>query len=167
MPYPLPDLPFFIALPLLLAVAAFFSGSETALFGLTAHQRYQMTRTAGAVGKAFEALLADQSLLLVTLMIGNMVAIILFLVVSSMLVLKLEGHHVNPFLAFALSLVPVFSLILFGEVLPKITASVARPRWVTLTAFPLLAVHRVAAPATRVLNAFVIRPLHRLFAPDR
>lgn len=166
MPYTLADLPFFLSLPALLVGSAFFSGSETALFGLSAHQRYQLAQRGGVVGKAVGALLADQSLLLVTLMLGNMVINILFLVVSSMLVLKLEGERVNPLLYAAVSLGPVFALTALGDVLPKVTASVARMYWVGLTAIPLLAVHRIAAPLTRLLNVALIRPLHRLFAPQ-
>ena len=85
MPFTLADLPFLVLLPALLVASAFFSGSETALFGLSANQRYHLTRHRSLIGRAVDHLLADQSALLVTLMLGNMTINVLYFVVSSAL----------------------------------------------------------------------------------
>ena len=66
------DIPMLAALPALLSLSGFFSGSETALFALTESERITLRRGGGLAGRAVEALLADQRMLLITVLVGNM-----------------------------------------------------------------------------------------------
>lgn len=159
------DILFLVLLPILLAVSAFFSGSETALFGLSAQQRLQLTRGGGIVGRATAGLLHDPRALLVTLMLGNMTINVLYFVISSALLLGFDDR-VHPALLALLSLVPLFAIILFGEVLPKLVANTARLRWVRVTGVLLFAIHSTVRPFGIALARWVIQPLGRLVAPS-
>ncbi|MBI1375593.1 MAG: DUF21 domain-containing protein [Phycisphaera sp.] len=167
MPYAATDLPFLIALPILLIASAFFSGSETALFGLSAHQRLKLTTGESAVARALSALLDDQRTLLVTLMLGNMTVNVLYFVVSSALLLKLDPHEVNPAWIAVMTVAPLVMIILAGEVMPKMVANVARVGWVRVTVVPLVVIHRAAKPIGFVVGHGIIQPLGRLLAPSQ
>lgn len=164
MPYGLADLPFFLALPLLLAVTGFFSASETALFGLTAHQRFQLTQKPGVVSFAIAALLRDPRTLLIVLMLGNMSVNTLYFVINTVLLLHLD-HTANPFWFIAVSIVPLIAMVLLGEVLPKLVANTLRIPLVQINAIPLYAVHRLLAPVATGLSSWIIQPVGRVLAP--
>ncbi len=164
-PYSLADVPFFISLPVLLLTSGFFSGSETALFALSGQGQLRIIRRGGVVAGAVEQLLGDQRMLLITLMFGNMVANVLFFVITSVLLLKLDPTRVNPLIFAGATVAPLLLIILFGEVLPKMIANTARQSWVRVTAVPMLAVHRIITPLRLVLGQFIITPLSRLIEP--
>lgn len=167
MPYTLADLPFFIVLPVLLAFSAFFSGSETALFGLSRHQRQQLARNKGITGLMIRTVMRDERVLLVELMLGNMTVNVLIFVVSSALLLKLDAEQVSPLWVAVLTIVPLLMVIVIGEVLPKLVANTARLAWVTTGALPLYLLHRLFSPIARAISRFIVQPLGRLVSPPR
>lgn len=167
MPYTLADLPLFLLLPVLLGASGFFSGSETALFGLSARQRYELSRRKDLVGRGVAALFADEQQLLITLMFGNMTVNVLFYVISSALLLKLDPTVIHPLIVAVATLTPLVVVIVFGEVGPKLLANTSAVRWVRVAVVPLYAIHRVIAPVALVLGRWVISPLGRLVAPPR
>ena len=73
---------------LLLIGSAFFSGSETALFGLTAGERLELRRLPGAGSRSVIALLERPRLLLIMLLLGNMSMNVLYFVISSVLMMN-------------------------------------------------------------------------------
>ena len=75
-----------IALPALLTASALFSGSETALFSLTAHQRSRMAGSSRPGAAAATTLLSETRALLVTLLVGNMVINVLYFTLSTLLI---------------------------------------------------------------------------------
>lgn len=162
--YSLTDLPLFIALPLLLVASGFFSGSETAMFSLSTQNRLRLTRRGGVVAHALESMLHDLQLLLITLMFGNMTINVLYFVISSALLLKLDAREA-PALAAVGTVAPLLAIIVAGEVLPKMIANLAPVLWLRVTTLPLFLVHRAITPLRIVLRTFVIAPLGRLFAP--
>jgi putative hemolysin len=159
------DVPFFVTLPALLIASGFFSGTETALFALTGQAQLRIVRRGGVVARAVEQLLADQRMLLITLMFGNMVANVSYFVVSSVLLLKLDPQQINPILFAVATLAPLLAIILLGEVLPKLIANTARTGWVRVCSVPMLGVHRLIGPLRLVLANLVITPLSRLIEP--
>ncbi len=166
LPYSLADLPLFMLLPALLVASGFFSGSETAMFSLTAQNRLRLTRRGGVVGTVVQRMLGDMQLLLITLMLGNMTINVLYFVVSSALLLKLDPSQHAAAIAVG-SILPLVAIIVFGEVVPKMVANLSPVRWVRITALPLFAVHRAIGPLRIVLRSAVIAPLGRLLAPPR
>lgn len=164
--YSLTDLPLFVALPLLLVASGFFSGSETAMFSLTTANRLRLTRRGGVIANALESMLEDLQLLLITLMFGNMTINVLYFVISSALLLKLDAAE-TPVLAAAGTLAPLLLIIIAGEVLPKMVANLAPVLWLRVLVLPLFVVHRSITPLRIVLRSLVIAPLGRLFAPSQ
>lgn len=149
--------PLVLALPVLLMFSAFFSGSETALFGLGQTQRRRLRESHPAAAGAVDRLLSRPRDLLVTLMIGNMSANVTYFVVTSVLTLRAEGAAA----AAAVSFGGLTAMILFGEVTPKLGATGARERWCAATGLLLEGIHRLIAPARAPVSA-LIGPLARL-----
>ncbi|MHC4217646.1 MAG: hemolysin family protein [Planctomycetota bacterium] len=156
------DIPMLVLLPALLLASAFFSGSETALFGLTENQRMLIRRQQSLVSRAVDALLADQRMLLITVLLGNMTINVLYFVISSVLLMRAETGLVGGLLLVAASLLLI---ILLGEVLPKLLANARRPAFAALISPPLLALHRLLGPLRIGLDRLVVAPLSRLTSP--
>lgn len=160
------DLILLIALPTLLIGSALFSGSETALFSLSAHQQATLAKSGRAGAAAAVTLLRDTRALLVTLLIGNMVINVLYFTLSTLLMDRLlAAEAINSGGAAAIALTTFFGIILFGEVLPKQVAAQRAYAWTGLIGVPMLGVHRLIAPVRVIAQRGVITPLARLIAP--
>ena len=122
-PYTIADLPFFVLLPVLMVLSGFFSGTETALFGLSSQQRRLLNQSYGITGRLTTRLLHDPRMLLITLLLGNMVINVLYFVISSALLIKLNAVYSNPFVVAFATVLPLITIIAFGEVLPKLVAN--------------------------------------------
>lgn len=155
-----------LLLAVLLVASGFFSGSETALFSLSRHQRARLARTDSVSARTIGVLLSETRALLITLLLGNMSINVLYFVISSMLLIKAgESGRVGSLGVAALTLAPLLLIILLGEVMPKLIASRMPDRFATLIALPLLLVHRILSPIRIASSALVITPLSRLLAP--
>ena len=149
----------------LLIGSGFFSGSETAVFSLSRHERSRLAHAATPVGRALATLLSETRGLLVTLLMGNMTINVSYFVVSSVLLMRSERAGAGPAQLAALTIAPLLVMILMGEVLPKLVASHLRVVWVQTVALPLLVIHRVMAPARGIVGSGFVEPLARLLAP--
>ncbi len=156
------DITMVAMLPLLLGLSGFFSGSETALFALTGNERMLLRRSGGLAGRAVEALLANQRMLLITILIGNMTVNVLYFVVTSVLMMKRDVGVLNSVLLAASFLLV---LILVGEVTPKLAANTRRTGFARLAAPLLLTFHQAISPLRIVLDRVVVGPLSRLTSP--
>lgn len=99
----------------LLALSAFFSGSETALFSLTGYQKKSLQSSRPSSSKVISILLSSPTRTLVTILIGNMLVNISAASIATILAISLLGEK-----GLAVSIVfmtPI--LIIFGEVAPK------------------------------------------------
>ncbi len=161
-------LPFILmCLPVLLILSGFFSGSETALFSLTRHQRALLKDSGTFAGSAVTTLLSETRGLLITLLMGNITVNVLYFVVSTKLILHLQEEQLlGPMGLGVLSIVPLLTIIILGEVLPKLAAARSPVIYSRLSALPLLAVHRAITPVRLVTSGLVITPLARLIAPS-
>ncbi|QDU33406.1 Magnesium and cobalt efflux protein CorC [Poriferisphaera corsica] len=156
-----------LALPILLVLSAFFSGSETALFNLTKLERMQLPRS-GASGKLITLLLSETRQILITLLLGNMTVNVSYFAISSALSLyatKIDLGVLNNWMIPLITIGSLLAIILFGEVLPKMIAIRASLTFAKLIALPLYLVHRTIAPVRWFAAWFVITPLARLIAP--
>src|SRR5689334_9354929 len=102
-------------MPLLIALSAFFSGSETALFGMSETERMNIRRSGSLPARAVETLLADRRSLLITILLGNMTVNTLFFVISSVLMMRSGSGVAGELIA---GLVTLLTIVLFGEMLP-------------------------------------------------
>jgi len=165
---PLIDSILWLTLPALLVFSAFFSGSETALFSLSGADRLRFKRDGHLIGQTVLTLLNETRELLITLLMGNMTVNVLYFVISTVLLIRLQReYHVHAALITILSVLPLLLVILLGEVLPKLVASRLPARWSRLCALPLMSVHRASGPFRLVTNVLIITPLARLIAPPQ
>ena len=152
-----------IAMPCLLAGSAFFSGAETALFGMSAKQRLDLAARKGERSAAL-LLLSDPRMLLITLLLGNMVVNVLYFVIASVLMRHQPWGGLG---TAAIWIGSLLGLVLLGEIAPKMLAS-SRPLSISrLVGGPILAVHTALLPLRTLLDRFVVRPLSRLAVPHQ
>jgi Mg2+/Co2+ transporter CorB len=112
---------FLVIIAVCLAASAFFSGSETALIRLRAHELdKEVERADGPTGVAVRELTASTSRLLVTILLGNNVANILGAGVASALAIQFLGPRVGIPLA---TLIMTSLVLIFREIFPKAVAA--------------------------------------------
>jgi putative hemolysin len=151
----------FLAMTLLLACSAFFSGSETAFFSLTQRQIKQLDASQNRLQKLAAHLLRRPGHLLSCLLFGNMVVNILFYALSSVLVLHV-GRAWGFGAATALALFTFIVLVLLGEIVPK-SLSYLNPRpLAAAAAVPVFVVVQALGPLTLVFRILFLEPVLRL-----
>lgn len=132
-----------VAVTVLLACSAFFSGSETAVFSLPLEWVDQQAETGDRRALALAELLEDPHRLLVTLLVGNNVVNITI----SSIVTVLVASHLSPGPAVAVTTVLTSVLVLtFGEIVPKAFGLENARRWSLTAAGPVRAVERSFSP---------------------
>lgn len=151
------------AIVALLALAAFFSGAETALFALTPGQRESLRRARPDANRRIENLLADPPRLLGTLLLGNLLATTGISALATVVALALHRRWGwNEAVALGLGGVAVTLLILaVSEVTPKVLATRRPARLALLVVGPLLLIRLLLQPAVRLLLLLAGRFLPR------
>ncbi len=104
-----------IALPLLVCLSAFFSGSETILFSLTSVQRARIRSRSQKADAAIGTCLEDSAMLLSTLLVGNTFVNFAIATIGYGLFTQLFPTWGG---VLAVPVMTIF-LLLFGEILPK------------------------------------------------
>lgn len=146
----------------LLFGSAFFSGSETALFGLTAGERLELRRLPGTGSRSVIALLERPRLLLIMLLLGNMSMNVLYFVISSVLMMHdLFGWFGD--IIFALGV--LLGIVLLSELLPKYIASAHRIRFARTVGPALYGFRQGLLPLWKLIDICIVTPLNRLTAP--
>lgn len=107
-----------------------------------------------------DGLLSNPRVLLVSTMIGSLIANTCYLVVSSVLVTRFEG---NLLLSIIMALLSVVGIVLTAEVLPKV-GNADRGRSARVAVGPTVFYCAVTAPAARLVDRFVLAPIGRLAA---
>ncbi len=141
-----------------LAMSAFFSGSETALFRLRSHDLDGEDKEAvGPADAAVRDLTSSSSRLLVTILLGNNVVNILGASVASGLAIHLLGVEFGiPVATFVMTVL----VLILCEILPKAVAA-RHPLGVSrLVGLPLYVFHQMLRPVHGLFDR-VIEPLVR------
>jgi len=140
-----------IVVVICLALSAFFSSSETALFRVRSHDmEEQIAGSGGPSALAIRELTSSSSRLLVTILLGNNVVNILGASVASALAIQLLGFDLGVPIATAIMTLLV---LIFCEILPKAVAA-RHPLGVAMSVgLPLYIIHQLLRP----LHAFVDR----------
>jgi CBS domain containing-hemolysin-like protein len=153
------DVALLITLIPLLVCSAFFSCSETAFFRLGQSQLVELRQRKTTTANAVLYLVRHRRNVLITILIGNMTANVLYFIVGSVLMLHMTGGIAAE---IGIAVGTLFSIIIFGEVLPKMAAT-ARPIGIaSLLAPPLMVLHKTIAPFRRAVDFLIITPLARL-----
>lgn len=161
-------LPLLLLLPPLMLVSALCSASETALFSLTFSDRLRLRKSSPGAARAAAALLHRPRALLLSILLLTNVSNAAYFVVSSVIALaRTPGRSgvAESLLSLAFAAASVLSMILLGDLLPKLLARRLRVEFCRVAARPLLAGFRAVAPVQRVLEHAVIVPLSRLVRP--
>jgi len=107
-----------LLLLMLIALSAFFSGSETILFSLSPVQVQRIRNVNPVVGRRLDSLLGEPALVLSTLLVGNTLVNFALASVGYLLIARLV-----PMWGEVIAIpVMTLTLLLFGEVTPKCVA---------------------------------------------
>src|SRR5579871_1697585 len=118
-------LPEILALVVLVAASAFFSGTETSLISLSRlHARALLERRARGA-EAVNRLLEDRNRFLTSILIGNTIV----LLAADSLATALFLHAGIPHAAVWSTVMMTVVLLLFGEIIPKTIAVARNERW--------------------------------------
>lgn len=152
-----------VLLLFLLTASAFFSGSETALFSLSAEQLQRIAKGSSR-GRLLVSLLKKPTQLLSTLLIGNTIVNVLIATVGYELIdtIPAFGNY------SALIAVPVMTvlLLIFGEVAPKRVAVTHAASFVLHVAGPLCFFFKLFTPLRYCLEFFSDR-IKKQLRPER
>mgnify|MGYP003290773764 CR=1 FL=1 len=157
-----------VILILLVASSAFFSGSETALFSLSALQM-QSLRNAGGFRARLVLLLKKPAQVLSTLLIGNtIVNVVVAALGYSIIETVLEIYFPNylEYSAIVSVVVITILILLFGEIAPKRFAIRMPERFTGFVACPLYVCYIVFTPFRIFLEAFSTS-IRRFLTPER
>lgn len=140
--------PFRLAVMLgLLVISGFFSGSESALFSLDAVSVRRL-RGRGGAGALATRLLHEPDLLLVTILFGNMLVNITYIVLAA----SISQVFGTAYAAAAWSAGTLLALIIVGEVIPKAIAVSSPALAASIAAYPLYSF-------TNIVGRLVYAPL--------
>lgn len=136
---------------LLLMISALVSGAETSFFSLTPSDIRELKARNTSAGQAVINLLGDVDMLLATILeINNLVNICISIILAILIgrFVEIQSDAVD----FLIKTVFVtFLLLLFGEILPKVTAQTIPMKFATFVSRPLAVLKWVFTPVSRVL----------------
>ncbi|MEE9271137.1 MAG: hemolysin family protein [Candidatus Krumholzibacteria bacterium] len=133
---------YLIALVVLIAISAFFSGSEAALFSLSRSQLNRLHGHSGA-GREVVRLLSKPRNLLITILIGNLVVNVFTTSAVTAVAVRFFGDRG---VVYAFAFMSVLILV-FGEIFPKVLAINRPVKFSLLQIFPLRFFHTIFYPA--------------------
>ena len=158
------DIGLLVTLLPLLGLSAFFSCSETTFFQLGQAQLVELRQRKSPPTKAALFLVRNKRNVLITILIGNMTANVLYFVVSSVLMLHIAGGVATE---VVVAVATLFSLVIFGEVIPKMAATARPIGLATLLAPPLVLIHKIVSPIRTAADVIIITPLSRLITTNK
>jgi len=145
----------FIAVAILMAISAFFSGSETALTAVSRGRMHQLEKDGSRAAANVNRLVANRERMIGSVLLGNTFINIL---ASSLMTAALEDQLGPRAVAITTGLMTVIILI-FAEVLPKTLAIARTDRFALFVAMPLRLVVSVLAPIVSTVQWVVWRVL--------
>jgi putative hemolysin len=115
------------------AASGFFSGSETALIGIS-RERVHLLAEEGAAGRKLERLISEPDRMLSTLLVANNTVNVLSASVATILFISLVGAAWGPWVATG---VMTAVILVFGEITPK-TIAARHPEKFSLRVAPMI-----------------------------
>lgn len=140
----------------LLALSAFFSGSETALFSLSRIYLKKLENAEGSSAKRILNLLKKPRQLLITLLLGNTFVNMAISSFGALIAIRLSRTYGISTSAAITAQVVITTLIIlfFGEIIPKLTALSAADVFSRMISLPLLIFRIVLYPIVWILEKF-------------
>jgi Mg2+/Co2+ transporter CorB len=147
-----------LVLVCLIAMSAFFSGSETALTASSRARMHALEKQGSKRAGLVNVLVAKRDKLIGTLLIGNNLVNISASAIATVLFLKLFGDSGIAWSTLVMTIV----VVIFGEVLPKSWAF-ARPDAFALAVSPIVRVIVALFSPVAAVIAFIVRSILRIF----
>jgi len=149
------DLGFFIEVIILFAcllLSAFYSGAETAFFGLTATELFPLKESQHSSEKLVYKLMERPKRLLATLLIAVNFINISIVVISSLLIQQIFDFYSQEVLGFVIQVVALtFVIVLFCEVMPKVWATQNALRFSKMSSFMVYVTDKLFRPFSTML----------------
>ena len=143
-----------LAVVLLLALSAFFSSSEIAVFSLQKDWIAQQAATGERRAQVLQELYDNPHRLLVTLLVGNNIVNIAI----SSIITVLVASYLSPGPAVvATTVVTSFLILIFGEIVPKAFGLGNAQEWALTVASPVRVVERVLSPLITLFDGITTR----------
>ena len=132
----------------LLLFSAFFSGSETAFFSLTKSNIHNLEQSKSAAAKQVALLLKEPKKLLVSIIIGNTVTNVAIATIATLLATRLiENYQWNATIVLLANvLIVTLVILIFSEIIPKVTAVKNAKKLATKLVYPLSFFYYVFLP---------------------
>ncbi|MFY0482804.1 gliding motility-associated protein GldE [Flavobacterium sp. PLA-1-15] len=147
----------FIAILLLLLLAAIVSGAEVAFFSLTQKDLDNASAQNPRKIQIITQLLDKPKKLLATLLVANNFLIISIVVLFSFLARNIFDFISNPTLNFIAEIIFITIMILFfGEVLPKVYASRNNIKFALTFAHPILLLDKLLSPVSLPMRSLTL-----------
>ncbi len=143
--------------------SGFFSGSETALIGIS-KERVHRLATESKRGRRVEQLISDPERMLSTLLVANNIVNVLAAAVATTLFIGLVGEQWGPWVATA---AVTTVILIFGEITPKTLATRYPERFALAVAPAIWQLSRVLAPLASFFGAITRGLLRLLRIPVR
>lgn len=144
----------FTAVIVLLALSAFFSSSEIAVFSLPSEWFEQQATTGDRRAQVLKELHDDPHRLLVTLLVGNNIVNV---AISSIMTI-LVANSLQPGPAVVVTTVLTsFLILIFGEIAPKAFGLGNAERWSLTVAVPVRFVERILSPLITLFDSITRR----------
>lgn len=147
-----------LVLVCLIAMSAFFSGSETALTASSRARMHALEKQGSKRAGLVNVLVAKRDKLIGTLLIGNNLVNISASAIATVLFLKLFGDSGIAWSTLVMTIV----VVIFGEVLPKSWAF-ARPDAFALAVSPIVRIIVALFSPVAAVIAFIVRSMLRIF----
>jgi len=146
----------------LLALSAFFSSSETAIFSLPPEWFEQEAATDDSRAHVLKKLRDDPHRLLVTLLVGNNVVNI---AISSIVTVLIASYLPSGSAIVVTTVLTSFLVLVFGEIVPKAFGLGNAETWSLAVALPIRAVERILSPLISLFDV-ITRRMNALISGD-
>ncbi|OYQ38568.1 magnesium/cobalt efflux protein [Flavobacterium cyanobacteriorum] len=156
-----------LGMVVLLLCSAFISGTEVAVFSLSAEDMEKISNKNPDKGKLLSAMLEKPKKLLATIVITNTLANIALILLFFRFSGPLFPPGISPAFMFFLQLAVItFFILLFGEVMPKVYAGRNVVRFSKRSAYPLHVLNILLSPLSIPMREITVA-LHKRFGAHR
>lgn len=140
-----------VILILLLCISAFASGSETALFALSPSDISNFKSRNSKSDRAILKLLSSEDYMLATILIVNNLVNIIIVILSNNIIDSLVTITSTGWNFVIKTILVTFILLLFGEIIPKVTAARFPSAFAGIIAVPLSSLSSLLKPLSWIL----------------
>ena len=158
---------YFFVFFVLLILSAFFSGSETAFFSLTKSDIDKLSRSKSLASRQVADLLREPKKLLISIIVGNTISNVAIATVAALLTTRFSiKFQLNELLILLLNVLVVTLVILvFSEIIPKVTAVKNARKVAIQLVFPLTVFYYLFLPISAILT-LLTQALNSVFGLD-